>query len=440
VHAQFNELFAHLESGLRGGERLTAYLSAETSDFVRFNQGRIRQPGSVRQASCSLTLTMDQRQANIHLSLTGNPDDDAQRASAAVQRLRDWLPFIPKDPHLMAPDVVSSSVSSAESRLPDATQMVTDILEEGGSEDLVGILATGSMTRGFASSTGQRNWYTAHPFSLDWCQYSHGDKAVKTTYSGFDWQRGALADRIRTARARQEILSRPPRSLPPGAYRTYLTPTALTSVISMCCWGGFSARATQIGMTPLLHLSKGDKTLDPRISVAENIADGVAEDFQGAGFRRSAHLQLIADGVLANTLVSPRSAAEYGLQTNGASQSESPSSLDMLGGEMPTSEALSRLGTGVYISNLWYLNFSDRAAGRFTGMTRFATLWVEDGQPVAPINPMRFDETIYNILGKSLVSLTKEREFSLSTSTYHQRSTNSTRLPGALLDTFPFTL
>ena len=52
------------------------------------------------------------------------------------------------------------------------------------------------------------------------------------------------------------------------------------------------------------------------------------------------------------------------------------------------------MGTGVYIGNLGYLNYSDRTAGRMTGMTRFATFWVEDGQVVAPLNVMRFDDTI----------------------------------------------
>ena len=37
------------------------------------------------------------------------------------------------------------------------------------------------------------------------------------------------------------------------------------------------------------------------------------------------------------------------------------------------------LGTGLWVSNLWYLNYSDRRACRMTGMPRFACLWVENG-------------------------------------------------------------
>src|SRR5918992_2397038 len=103
-------------------------------------------------------------------------------------------------------------------------------------------------------------------------------------------------------------------------------------------------------------------------------------------------------------------------------------------------EALRALDTGLYISNLWYLNFSDRPAGRITGMTRFATFWVEGGHVVAPVTPMRFDDSIYRMLGANLVDLTRERELLLDPSTYGERSTSSVRLPGALLSALRLTL
>ncbi|HUQ73701.1 MAG TPA: metallopeptidase TldD-related protein, partial [Burkholderiales bacterium] len=92
------------------------------------------------------------------------------------------------------------------------------------------------------------------------------------------------------------------------------------------------------------------------------------------------------------------------------------------------------------ISNLWYLNFSDRPAGRITGMTRFATFWVEGGRIVAPVTPMRFDDSIYRILGSNLVELTSVPEMLPDPSTYGARSTSSARLPGALVNALKFTL
>ena len=92
--------------------------------------------------------------------------------------------------------------------------------------------------------------------------------------------------------------------------------------------------------------------------------------------------------------VSPRSAQEYGVEHNGASASESPESLAMAPGDLAADDALATLGTGLAVGNLWYTNYSDRSACRITGMTRFATFWVEDGELVAPASVLRFDDTL----------------------------------------------
>ena len=77
---------------------------------------------------------------------------------------------------------------------------------------------------------------------------------------------------------------------------------------------------------------------------------------------------------------------------------------------------------------------------RMTGMTRFATFWVEDGQIIAPVNTMRFDDSVYSLLGSQLEALTVEREWLVSASTYDQRQTASNLLPGALVKTLTLTL
>ncbi|MFH7417084.1 TldD/PmbA family protein, partial [Pseudomonas syringae pv. tagetis] len=74
---------------------------------------------------------------------------------------------------------------------------------------------------------------------------------------------------------------------------------------------------------------------------------------------------------------------------------EGPSALSIAGGALELDQILDRLGTGLYISNLWYLNFSDRAAARLTGMTRFATFWVGACRVVAPVSTIRFDDSAY---------------------------------------------
>ena len=191
--------------------------------------------------------------------------------------------------------------------------------------------------------------------------------------------------------------------------------------------------------SPLQRLYAGDQALSPLVGMGEQITGSLSPAFSRDGYPRS-DVTLIANGQAQGQLVNSRSAAEYGLSTNGASGDESPSALQMAAGNLAQADILKQLGTGLYISNLWYLNYSDQPAARLTGMTRFATFWVENGEIKAPVNTMRFDDSVYSLLGSQLEALTAERELLLSASTYDQRQTASNLLPGALIKKLTLTL
>src|SRR4029078_1633259 len=130
---------------------------------------------------------------------------------------------------------------------------------------------------------------------------------------------------------------------------------------------------------------------------------------------------------------------EFDLVTNGANGGESPEALSMAGGALAAHDALAALDTVLAIGNLWYLNYSDRPAGRMTGMTRFATFWVENGKVVAPVDVLRFDDTLYPLLGHNTEAVTSQSEPRLQSNTYGSRVLASVTLPGALLSQMNFT-
>ena len=187
-------------------------------------------------------------------------------------------------------------------------------------------------------------------------------------------------------------------------------------------------------------LMRAGEMLDARVSLTEDTESGVAPAFQSEGFTRPANVPLIDRGALVGSLVSPRTAREFGLHENGANGAEMPESLSMAGGTLAERDALQALGTGLAIGNLHYLNYSDRPACRVTGMTRFATFWVEDGKVVAPVDVVRFDDTVYRLLGTNLEAPTEETELLLDSGTYQSRTLGSLRLPGALVREMAFTL
>jgi len=439
MEACFTDLATLLDGALAPGERYTAWFSGEESDFVRLNRGRVRQPGSVTQRRLRVRLIQGARHASASLTLTGLPARDRADVLAALAMLREALPDLADDPHLLLPTSVVSSQHERSGVLPPSAAIVEEVLAAAPGEDLVGLLAAGPACRGFANSEGQRNWHAATTFNLQWSLYHRADKAVKSGYAGFAWDGGELARRMADARDRLALISRPPRSLDPGKYRAYLTPEAMNEIAGLLCWGGFSGRALATKQSALSRMRSGER-LDPRVRMAEDIATGVAPSFQADGFARPGAIALIDEGALVGSLVSPRTAREFGLDANGANGEEMPEALAIAPGDLPKNDALAALDTGLAIGNLWYLNYSDRPACRMTGMTRFATFWVEHGKVVAPINVLRFDDTIYRMLGANLEALTAETELLLEPITYGERDLKSLRLPGALVSEISFTL
>jgi predicted Zn-dependent protease len=436
---QFEDLVATLKGALTGTEQFTLAYSAEVSDFIRFNHAKVRQAGQVQQASLSFKLIDDGRHADLQLTLAGDTEVDRQRLHDALQQLRENLILLPRDPYLLpnTQDWFSSQVQSQP--LPDATHVVERIDSLAAGLDLVGFYAAGPLYRGFASSWGALGWHQANSFNFDWSLFHTNGQAVKANYAGHTWDDDAFARRLQLAREQLEFLGQPLRTLAPGQYRAYLAPAALEEVMSMLCWGGFSAQDLASKSSPLQRLYNGDVQLSPLVSIDEQVIGSLSPAFSGEGYPRR-DLSLIAGGVAREQLVGSRSAAEYNLQANGAGWGESPSALSMAPGTLALEDILHKLGTGLYISNLWYLNYSDQPAARLTGMTRFATFWVEDGKIQAPVSTMRFDDSVYSLLGSALEELTAERELLLSASTYSQRQTDSNHLPGALISRLTLTL
>lgn len=436
----FHRLADELMNTLHGNEALTCSFNGEESAFVRFNHSQIRQAGHVTQQSITVDLSADLRHAAAEITLSGEWATDRARLQELLAELRAIRAQIPEDPYLLYATDVCSSERIHPNQLPEATAIAEQVLDAGVGHDLVGILASGPIHHGFANSFGQRNWHSRASFNLDWSFYLKADKAVKSRYAGFAWDEAAFRDKVRMASRQLDLLARPARTIVPGTYRAYLAPAALEEITDLLGWGGFGLRAHRTGMTPLMRMVEQDARLSPWLTLRENTAQGIAPDFQAAGFIRPAQVTLIEQGGYRDCLVSPRSAKEYGVPGNGAENGETPLSLDMAPGTLPLARVLETLDTGLYIGNLWYLNYSDRNAARLTGMTRFATFWVENGTIQAPVNVMRFDDSLFHLLGDRLLNLTAERELLLDPGSYGGRSSRCSRLPGALLEGMHFTL
>ena len=180
--------------------------------------------------------------------------------------------------------------------------------------------------------------------------------------------------------------------------------------------------------------------MSPLFNVYENFKHGSIQRFNGNGEIAPELLPLIEKGKLQNTLVSTRTAKEYKKESNFAGDGEYMRACEMGRGSLALDDILKEIGTGIFLGNLHYLNWSDNIGGRITGMTRYACFWVENGEIVAPIENMRFDDSLYNIFGDELEAVSNTLDFHPDIDTYGGRELGGIHCPGILLKSFALTL
>lgn len=446
----FQSLQEKLCSSLKPREHLLVSLTAESSQFIRINGAggrgaKIRQIGSVQDAMLSLTLIHESAPAQLHkaelaLSLGGISYLDQQEIQSALKTLQIEVREVPPNPFVELPINRGKSATEQRGKLLPLEAAPEVLISNLGSIDLAGIYASGTCIRAMADSAGTFHWFSTDNFSFDHSIFTPEQRAVKGHYAGQSWNSDQFASQIRSSRKKLDLLERPARKLQPGDYRVYLEPAAFHDLIFMLSWGGVSEASIRQGDSPLQKIRSGEKKLSPFFSLSEDFSAGNSPRFNTLGELAPDTLELFSRGELKNTLISSKTAKEYGLTSNQAEAGEALRSPRVGTGSLKQLDILQKLGTGLYLSNLHYLNWSNQPGGRITGMTRYACFWVENGEMVCPIENLRFDDSIFRFFGDSLEGLSETDEYHPSTSTYFARALGGARVPGALLSGMRFTL
>ena len=440
LEVSFNRLIENLLIKKAESEQFTVRLSSERSQFTRFNHAKVRQTGCVADGWIELTLMADQRSSVRQFPFTGNWELDWQLAYPALQELRDELILLPIDPYLVLPSGTNTSREVHSGNLLAAEAVVPTVLELVAELDFTGIYAGGIVIKAYGDSSGQKHWFATDSFTLDYSLFSTSGQAVKGTFAGSDWDKSVYIAKISEAKKQLELLARPIKELPRGQYKTYFAPAAVADLLVMLSWGAISEADIQQGNSALAALSRREKQLSTAFSLKENFQRGLVPRFNELGEMAAPELPVIAKGRLVNTLVNSRTAKEYQKKDNGANGSETLRAPEVSPGNLVFEQILPRLDTGLYLSNLHYLNWSDRHTGRITGMTRYACFWVENGEIIAPIENLRFDESLYRFWGENLVDLTDFQEFIPEVGTYESRQLGGSLVPGMLVEDFTYTL
>lgn len=441
LEKNFDQLIELLLDKKAEDEYFTVRLNSESSQFTRFNCAKVRQTGIVSDGTIQLNFIKNQRSSFCSFPFTGNWDLDWPIAYQSLQELREEIKLLPVDPYIVLPQKNNTSRTVNLGKLLPSENVINSILKPVIDLDFTGIYAGGIMIRGYGDSSGNKHWFVTDSFNLDYSLILQSGRAVKGSFAGNEWDENAYLDKINDGKKQLELLSHQPKELTRGKYKTYFAPAAVAELLSMLSWGGISEAAIQQGNSSLAVLSRQEKQLSSKFNLKENFQSGLVPRFNNLGEIAAEEVKLIENGVLVNSLVSSRTAKEYNKVANGANSSETLRSPEIESGNLRFDDILPSLDTGLYVSNLHYLNWSDRQTGRITGMTRYACFWVENGEIVAPIENLRFDESLYNFWGeKNIIDFTNFQEIIPETGTYEMRQLGASLVPGMLVKDFTYTL
>ena len=436
----FRNLANKILGTLKPNEDLMINFWGENSHFTRFNQSKVRQNGFVSDLTLSITLIYNNRTCSASLSLSNNDDQDFQKALLYLESLRNDINQLPEDPFIVYPKEGQSSAQNNKGDLLNIKDVINTLSPAIKNVDLSGIWASGDLFVGYANSKGLTHWFSTESFSFDYSLITETEKMVKDTFAGTHFKLDSYNSLMQNSIMQLKMLESTPIKLNHGDYRTYIAPAGVSDLLSMFSWNGLSEGAIRRGQSAFLKMKNNSEKLSPCFSLNEDFTTGLTPMFNDDGELAPKNLPLINNGILKNTLVNSRTAQEYKIESNFAGSWEGLRSPVMLTGNLSENNISEEIDKGVFLNNLHYLNWSDNIGGRITGMTRYACFWVENGQIVAPIENMRFDDTIYNIFGDNLESVTSNSQFIPDTGTYSGRSFGGTECPGILLNSFSLTL
>ncbi len=439
LHRFFQKYSEEMFQLLKPDEHMSLTLQAEQSQFARWNHGKIRQLSQVTQLQIIALLKVQQKTSKVLFSWTLGEEENKQRCFKVMAELRKNLEWLPED-LAWVPFKNAGKESFYDRRPILPLENLSQCLRFGSQNDIVGIAVQGPVVRGSINSLGQDMWYSVDQSYFDYSIFHPSQKAVKDFIALDNTSMDTVVHRIENQIQQLSMFDRPLRKIPRGSYKAYLAPGAIQEITDKFQWNGLSQRAVQQKQSAFCKLTDGMTCFHPSFHLRENFDLGLNARFNSLGEIPKSQVPIIQNGKLVQWLTSSVSAQEYGVLSNQADLMESFRSLEILPGTLREENILPTLEQGLYLSRLHYLNFSDLANARITGMSRYACFWVEDGQLVAPIEDARFDVSLYDLFGKNLLQITNFQEKFFSTWTYDERVLGGCFVPGVLVQDFPITM
>ena len=441
----FQTICSQVFDSLKENEQLTVYLEGENSQYFRFNDSKLRQSGIIEDYAVTISLFSGKKSLQSSTTLSSDIKSSVSNLTNEINALRDPLSLIPENDFTCFPDPFESLDIVKSGQLPKREEILEALMDTISSDNLTGVWTCGKIFRACSTSEGTNHWFEKDSFIFDFSLIDAQENMVKVLFPGSNWDKSKFVAAFHEASEKLKLMNKPKMELKPGKYRVWFEPNAVADFVDMFNWNGVSESSFRNGSSCLLKLRNSDTRLSNLFSLNESFSSLSTAPFNSRG-EVSEDVAIIQNGILSNTLVNAKTALEYKISSNFAEEPNSwgmgeyMRSPHMEAGDIDNEERLEKLGTGIFISNIHYLNWSDTLGGRITGLTRYACYWVEDGKLVAPIKTMRFDDSFYNFFRSNLEGVGKEVLARPVIETYDGRNPGETTCPGILVKDFELTL
>jgi len=461
-----------------GADEAEAVLMTEDSGLTRYAANQIHQHVAERNIEVRVRAAVGSR---VAVAAGNQPTPDALRAVG--ERVAAMAARSPEDPHFFGlpeppstpyPDQTTFYDSTAELEPTDRAATVLGIVE----------LLRGAGAQGFGAVTSavseltvvnSHDLHAYQTFTDAWVSVvaqrgrvtAGGAKALQalTTAdrlggapelrppamrpsSGFatschrDWSE--VDAEAATLRALAKTSLEPPRHVPPGRYTVILEEEAVAEMLGFLAYGALNGLEYLEGKSPFAG-RLGERAYPDFITLLDDPTDArganISVDFEGTP---KAPLTLIREGTLEQVVWDGATARRAGVTTTGHAlpapnpHGPMPLNLVLLPGTHTKSELVSQVKRGLLITRFHYVNEVDPAKTLLTGMTRDGTFLIEDGHIAAPVQDLRWVNSIEGVLARTRAVGDAVRLISTGPG-YDIRFLTSSLVPTLLVDDFEIT-
>jgi predicted Zn-dependent protease len=389
-----------------GATEAEVLVTADDSALTRFANSEIHQSVAETSVALNLRFVVGRR---IAVVTTDRTDDEGLRAVATrageiarvVEELEDWggLPEPGPIPEVPAAWVDATAEATPESRA-EGVRAVIAAADEAGTV-AYGSFSTGAETIVVANSKGIRAAQRRTTAQLLTVSMSPGGG------SGYAERTATDVRHIDPAGIGQEAAARATASdraiaLPAGDYPVVLESYAVTDILDMLGYLGFSALAVQEGRS---FVEPGRRIGSELVTIVDDARDPaglpMAFDYEGVAKER---VTLVERGVCRDVVYDAQTAARDGRRSTGhglpAPNAYGPFPINMVmaKGDQTREELVGGLDRGLLVTRFHYTNPVHPKLAIITGMTRDGTFLVEGGRIVGPVRNLRYTQSYLDAL------------------------------------------